>query len=150
MSKIHKVQINLTPMDRKEKRFLFEVEEIIVGISAILLIIAAFLAWGSTPSGTVATGLSAEGWLTDGMLTIGIGAVAIVLLIIDLIYKVPAWIPLLLGIIALGIGGIDFWAMSGAVEKYQGHVGMGLYLTVLASAGIILGSIVDIYRDTKR
>ena len=128
-------------MDKKERRFLGEIEKIIIAISAILLIVAAFLSWGATPS-FEATGLSG-----DGLITIGVGVVAIILLIIDMIYRVPAWIPLILGIIALVIGGVDFNAMLGTVEKFDGKVGMGLYLTVIASAGIILGSIIDLVRN---
>jgi hypothetical protein len=155
ITKIPKVSNNLIPMDKKERKLLFEVEEIIIGISSILLIIAAFLAWGPASSGEITTGVSAEGvpvfmlHITDGMLTIGIGAIAIGLLIVDMIYRVPAWIPLILGIIALGIGVIDFWAMAKATGQYW-SVGTGLYLTLLASGGIIVGSIVDIYRDTKK
>ena len=128
-------------MDTKEKHFLTEIEDLIVAVSAILLIFAAFLTWGETSR------FATSGLVGDGVITIAIGVVAIVLLIIDIVYHVSAWIPLFLGAIALVVGGIDFYAMFNAVEKFSGKVGMGLYLTVIASAGIILGAIIDLVRN---
>ncbi len=129
----------------KKKPFLiFEVEEFIVVLSAVALIAGSFLAWGQTPNYT------ALGTNGDGLITLGLGALAIVFLIIDLISKkIPSWVPLILGIFALAIGMVDFKAISTAVAPYEGTVGPGVYLTLIASLGIIVGSILDIYRSRK-
>ncbi|MFA5820760.1 MAG: hypothetical protein WC873_01490 [Candidatus Gracilibacteria bacterium] len=129
----------------KKKAFLiFEIEEFIVALSAVVLIAGAFFAWGQTPN------YSALGINGDGLITIGLGALAILFLIIDLISeKIPPWVPLIFGILALAIGLIDYNAISTKVEPYNGSVGPGIYLTLIASLGIITGSILDIYRSRK-
>ena len=131
-------------MDKKEKKLLFEVEEIIVGLSAIALMISVFLPWG------IASGYSASGWGGDGKLLICFGAIALILLIVDQIYKISAWIPLFLGLVALAFGIIDFQAMEKAVTTFEGKVGSGLYTAIVASAGIAIGSIIDLIRNRKK
>lgn len=131
-------------MDKKEKKLLFEIEEIVVGLSAIAMMISVFLPWGK------ATGYSASGWGGDGKILICLGAVALILLIMDQIYKISAWIPLFLGLVALTIGTIDFNAMQKAVMTFDGKVGSGLYTVLAASLGIVVGSIIDLIRNRKK
>lgn len=59
---------------------------LIAVISAVVLIIAAFLPWGSV------LGLAVRGTEGDGVITIGLGIISIVLLLIK---KVPVWVPII-------------------------------------------------------
>ncbi len=129
---------------KKKAILIFEVEEFIVALSAIVLIGGAFFAWSQTPNYTV------PGTSGDGLITLGLGALAIVFLTIDLISeKIPPWVPLILGILALAIGLVNYNAISAAVKQFEGSVGPGIYLTLIASLGIIVGSILDVYRSRK-
>jgi hypothetical protein len=131
-------------MKNKEKKLLFEVEEIIVGISAVLLVVSAFLPWAKAGS-YAPSGLSG-----DGQILIAIGAVAIILLFVDIIYKISAWVPMILGVIALVIGVIDFTAMYNTVSSISstaGYVGIGLYIAIIAAVGVTVGAILDLMRN---
>lgn len=133
-------------MDNKEKKFLFEIEEIIVGISAIFLIVGAFLPWG------IAGSYSKSGLEGDGKIIIGLGAIALTILLIDtFIREISAIVPLILGLAAGIIGIIDWTAMYKAVTKPEvsGEVGIGLYLVIASAAGIVIGAIVDLLRNRK-
>jgi hypothetical protein len=132
-------------MFTKEKKFLFEIEEIIVGISAIALVFSAFLPWG------VAEGYSASGLGGDGKIIIGLGAIALTILMIDVfIREISAVVPLVLGVAACAIGIIDYAAMYNAVSDFAGQVGIGLHLVITASIGIVFGAIVDFVRNRKK
>lgn len=69
--------------------------------------------------------------------------VAILTFILLLIKKVPVWVPMFLGIAGLIVGVADLIAMSEAVTSLKGKMGIGIYITVLASAGIILGTLTE-------
>jgi len=64
-------------MDKKEKKLLFEIEEIIVGLSAIALIISVFFALG--PSAGLCGFRSRRRW----QILICLGIIAFILLIVD-------------------------------------------------------------------
>lgn len=132
---------------KKEKKLLFETEEIIVGISAILLIVSAFLSWGKfhgyTQSGLVGDSMV----LSDGMIVMGIGILALILLLLDIKFHIPAWIPMILGLIALGIGAVDYYNMNQVANDVGGEVGKGLYLAVIAALGVVVGSVLDLVRN---
>jgi len=134
-------------MDNQEKKFLFEVEEIIVGISAILLIVGAFLPWG------MAGDYYASGLGGDGRIIIGLGAIALTILFIDVFIKeISAIVPLLLGLASGVIGVIDWMAMHKVVSTAEvaGSVGIGLYLVIASAAGVVVGAIVDLVRNRKK
>lgn len=131
-------------MNIKEKKLLFEAEEIIVGISAILLVISAFLPWAKAGS-YAPSGLSG-----DGQILIAIGAVAIILLFVDIVYKISAWVPMVLGVIALMVGVVDFIAMYNTVSNLSstsGSVGIGLYLAIISALGVSVGAVLDLVRN---
>jgi hypothetical protein len=129
-------------MGIKEKKVLFEIEEIIVGISAILLIVAAFLPWGS------AEGYSTSGLNGDGRIIIGLGAIAVTLLFIDVfVREISAVVPLILGLAACAIGIIDYVTMARVVSEFAGQVGIGLHLVIASSVGIVVGAVVDVIRN---
>jgi len=68
---------------------------------------------------------------------------------VDQVYKISAWIPLFLGLVALIIGIIDFNAMKVAVGNFQGSVGSGLYVATISSFGIFFGAFLDLVRSRK-
>jgi hypothetical protein len=110
--------------------------------SAILLGLAAFLPWGT------ALGLiSISGMEGDGKITIGIAVIAIVLLLIK---KVPVWIVTILGILATVIGVVDYSSMSDVTNEISASVGIGIYLTVAAGAGMIVGTIMEMVASKKK
>ena len=123
------------------KKSSFGLGQIIGLIGAILLIVGAFLPWGRTAIVDV-TGLDG-----DGVITLGIGVVAIILLLIK---KVPLWITIILGVVALAIGIIDMRGMAAANtelgleagDEFAVSIGSGLYLTVVGGVGLIVGPIV--------
>ncbi|MBL4694882.1 hypothetical protein JKY72_05950 [Candidatus Gracilibacteria bacterium] len=128
-------------MDNKEKKILLKLEELIIGVSAIVLILAALLPWGSTENVTV-LGIFGD----DTFITIGVGILAILFLLTK---KIPTWISLLLGLIALGTGINDYIALSNVFEGNGGSVGSGMYLTLLGGLGVVVGSILDMLRSAK-
>lgn len=69
--------------------------------------------------------------------------VAILTFILLLIKKVPLWVPLFLGISGLIVGVADLIAMSETTAALKGKMGIGIYITVLASAGIIIGTLTE-------
>lgn len=123
---------------------IFTVGRSIALVSAIILAISAFLPWGYTDY-VLVTGFAGKGG--DGLITVAIGILAFVLLFIK---RLHLWVSLILGLIGLGIGAVDFYNMSLAVTKIAGAIGSGLYLTVLASAGIVLGTIVEFFEERKK
>lgn len=125
----------------------------LIGLAgAALLAIGAFLPWGKIMGIIEAKGIDG-----DGKITLGIGIIAIILLLIK---KAPLWISLILGVVALAIGGYDFYAMT-TVDKELGlelaelaelakvTVGSGLYLTVLGGLALTVGPIVGYVQGKK-
>lgn len=129
-------------MGLKDKMLLLEIEEVVATVSAILLIIAVFLPWGSSANASI---LGIDG--KDSIITIGIGLLALALLLIKNVSNV---IPLFLGLLALAVGGYDFYKMNIITGTLHGEVGIGLYLTIVASVGVVIGSTIDIIRKRKR
>lgn len=129
-------------MNKKERILLLEVEEILAAASAILLVVAAFMPWGSSANASI-TGIEGQ----DSLFTIGIGIVALITLVIK---RVPNFIPLILGVAAFAIALNDFFAMSQLTKALEGGVGYGLYLTVLGSLGVFLGTTIEVIRSGGR
>lgn len=114
--------------------------EIALG-SAILLIISAFLYWGHTPNESI------RGIEGDGKITIILGLLAFIFLFIR---RISLWISLALGILALAIGSIVLIQVLDVVREVPGNkVGAGLYMGILASFGIVLGTIGDLLVKRK-
>ncbi len=107
-------------------------------IFAIFLAFSAVLPWGYTDNVSV-TGL--EG---DGLITISVGLLAFLLLFVK---RVTLWISLILGIIGSTIGLIDLFSMKEAVQSISGHVGPGIYMTVLFSFGIMFCVLLEIAEE---
>jgi hypothetical protein len=125
-------------MEKKSKNIkLLNMGRVIALLSIILLIVSAFLPWGKTAN------VSVNGMTGDGFITISAGVIAFILLLIK---KVPLWIPLILGIIVLTTGIIDYTAMRETVKEINGNVGIGLYGTILGGAGIIVGSVIAMFK----
>jgi hypothetical protein len=111
-------------------------------LSAILLGVSAFLPWGSSAY------VSVDGMAGDGWITISIGLLAFILLFIK---RISIWLSLFFGILALIIGIVDFNAMLKAIKLVtDGNMGMGLYTTLIASAGIVIGTIVEIIQERSK
>ncbi len=108
---------------------------------SVLLVASGFLPWGYTDNVSVA-GL--EG---DGLITISIGVLAFLLLFVK---RIALWVSLILGIIAFIVGVIDMTTMYRAVQAISGDVGSGIYLTLVSSAGIVLGVIVENFEEKKK
>ncbi len=110
-------------------------------ISTIILGISAFLPWGKTEY------VSVNGLSGDGVITISIGVLAFLLLFIK---KISIWISLLIGAIGLTIGIIDFESMYQVTQQISGEVGIGLYMIVISSFGIVMGTIIEIIEERKK
>ena len=121
---------------------LFTVGRTIALIGAILLAVSAFLPWGKSAYVSV-TGV--EG---DGLIQISIGILAFLLLFIR---RITIWFSLFLGVAGLAIGIVDFVVMFDAVKKVtEGAVGIGLYTTLGATIGIVIGTIVEIFEERNK
>lgn len=113
-------------------------------IGATLLAISAFLPWGESAYVSV-TGVSESG---DGLIQISIGILAFLLLFIR---RITIWFSLFLGLVGLTIGIVDYVVMYDAIQKVtEGKMGLGLYTTLGATGGIILGTIVEILEERNR
>jgi hypothetical protein len=102
-------------------------------ISAVVLAVSAFLPWGGNDL------VSVNGLEGDGMLTIPL-AVVVFLLMLFAKKKKGKILTIVLGIVAIAIGFMDYGAMSEAAELISGKVGIGIYLTILSGFGILIGS----------
>ena len=125
----------------KLKEEVFTAGRTIALMSAILLGISAFLPWGQSPY------VSVSGLTGDGLITVSIGILAFLLLFIK---KISIWVSLMVGAMGFLVGMVDFFAMSDAVNQIDGTVGPGLYLTVISSIGIVIGTIVEIAEEKKK
>jgi len=110
-------------------------------ISAILLIVSAFMPWGETEL------VSVNGLNGDGLITIGLGLLAFVLLFIK---HVPLWISFIIGAIGLIVGIVDFGAMARASESIGGEVGSGLYLVITSSVGVVAGVVIEMIEERNK
>jgi len=69
-------------------------------------------------------------------------------IIVFLLRRQAIFVSLVLGINALALGLIDFHVMAITVENLVGgEIGMGLYLALISSCGIVLGTIVEGYQE---
>lgn len=123
----------------KHPKSLFQAGRIIAFISAILLAIGALLPWGATDEAVI------RGIKGDGQITIVIGIIAMIILTIK---QIPIWITLILGAIAGAIGIIVLVALIGATAE-TGVMGSGIYLTVAAASGMVIGTIVELIQCNK-
>ncbi|MCX6735427.1 MAG: Ig-like domain-containing protein [Candidatus Peregrinibacteria bacterium] len=128
-------------MKLKEKILLLEIEELVAVISAFLLVAAVFLPWGKTENVNI---LGIEG--KDSMITIGMGLMTLVLLLVK---RISIIVPLFFGLFTLFIGGYDFVKMEKVTTALNGQVGIGLYLTIIASFGVIVGAAINAIRKKK-
>lgn len=88
------------------------------------------------------TGIVGDGWII-----IAIGILAFLLLFIK---SVHVWISFALGVTGLIVGVMDFQAMSKITKIISGEIGSGLYLTIIASIGMVIGTAIEMYDDRKR
>ncbi len=124
-------------------------------IGTLVLGIAAFLPWVAVKDVVTVSGM--EG---DGVITLGI---AIVTLLFLFIKRIPLWIPAILGLIAGVIGFYDSYSAATELSKLQDilknnfldpitneNIGMGLYLTIVSSALIVFGSLIQWIKNHKK
>lgn len=124
------------------KHQIFTAGRIVALLGAILLAVSAFLPWGSSATQTV------SGIGGDGLIQISIGILAFLLLFIK---RITIWFSLFLGVVGLTVGVVDFVAMSNALPKVtEGEMGIGLYTTLVASLGIVVGTIVEIIQERSK
>lgn len=124
------------------KHKIFTAGRTIALIGAVLLAVSAFLPWGKSAHVSV-TGIGG-----DGLIQISIGILAFLLLFIK---RITIWFSLFLGVVGLAIGIIDFAAMYNAIQKVtEGEMGIGLYTTLGATAGIVVGTIVEIFEERSK
>ncbi len=122
---------------------LFTNVRIISFIGAFVLVVSAFMSWGYTEYVSVA-GVSETG---DGYITIGTGLLAFVFLFFQ---RIPIGVSFLLGMVGLVIGIIDFVAMKNALDAFGGKIGIGLYLTVVGSLAIVVGTVWEMTLSRKK
>jgi hypothetical protein len=124
------------------KHKIFTAGRIIALVGAILLAVSAFLPWGSSATQTV------SGMGGDGLIQVSIGILAFILLFIK---RITIWFSLFLGVVALTIGVVDFVAMYKALPNHvDGAMGIGLYTTLGATAGLVAGTIVEIIQERSK
>lgn len=113
----------------------------IVGIVGALMVIAgAFLPWA------ISSVITVKGTDGDGTITLALAILSILFLLIK---KIPAWIASILGAIVVTVGFIDYSQVKEAVLLDSGSVGIGLYLTILGSLVLILGSTLQFIKNRK-
>ncbi len=135
---------NINPMKKhlkKVKEEIFTVGRGIVLVSAVFLVASAFMTWGYTSSASV-TGLAGDGTITR---LIGITAFLLVF-----VKRVHILFSLLLGFICLGISVNSFIELKPVLESFSGNVGNGLYITILASVGLMHGTVVEIIEEKRK
>jgi hypothetical protein len=121
---------------------IFTIGRTIALLGAILLAVSAFLPWGASAY------ISVTGTGGDGLITIAIGILAFLLLFIK---RITIWFSLFLGAVGLTIGIIDFVAMLNATKLVvEGVVGIGLYSNMLASLGIVIGTVIEIFQERSK
>lgn len=124
------------------KHKIFTIGRTIALVGAILLAVSAFLPWGKSAHVSV-TGIGG-----DGLIQISIGILAFLLLFVK---RITIWFSLFLGVVGLTIGIIDFVAMYNAIQKVtEGAMGIGLYTTLGATGGIVIGTIVEILEERNK
>ncbi len=124
-------------------------------IGAVILGIAAFLPWI-----VVEDLVTVKGMQGDGVITLGL---AIVTLIFLLIKRIPLWISAILGLIAGIIGFYDSYSAATSLNELQDilknnfldpltneNIGIGLYLTIVSSALIVFGSLIQWIKNYKK
>lgn len=121
---------------------LYSPGKIIALISSLALMIVSMVPWGvamnKAGEKVVVTGLKG-----DGKITIILGAIAIVCLLIK---KIPIWVALILGLATTGVGIIDLLAVLKATKPVSGTVGYGLYITLFSGLGMIVGSLLELFK----
>lgn len=131
----------------KTSGFSWGAAEWILGIGSALLIISAFLTWVKYQlvSGDIQTAMTfMSGIQTQaGYLTGAIGLAILIFLFLKKKFKI---ISIILGAVALLVSFL-YWYYIKYVPKQilevQGATGIGILLTMLASAGIIIGSVMQ-------
>ncbi len=119
-------------------------------VSSLFLILGVCLPWGSLLATNAenldeiikVSILGIEG--KDGII---LGTLAILVIIFLLIKKIPVWISLIFGVVALIIASIDFKAMFDLIKEWEGVIGSGILIALVASLGIVVGTIMQIISD---
>jgi hypothetical protein len=126
-------------------RHIYSVGKAIALISSFVLMIATMLPWGvitdKTGQESIITGLAG-----DGKITIVLGAMSVILLILK---KAPHWLVIIFGLMAMAIGIIDLIAVMGVTKTALGYVGSGLYATAIAGLGIVVGTLIEIFKKKR-
>lgn len=103
-------------------------------VSAAVLCVSAFFSWGSVLTEKF-TGMQGDGFVTSGL-----GLVAFLLLSHK---KIPLWIPMILGLIAMGISIWDYTVLVPIMKDVNGSFGIGIYLAIISSFTLFLGSLIQ-------
>lgn len=121
---------------------------------ALLVIIGAFLPWGSVDN-VVVTGLDG-----DGVITL---VIAIVVFLSIFIKKIPLLFSMILGLIVAAIGVAQTFSISQKIDEIKnifassligpninGRIDFGVYLTILGSAFIVFGTLIQWIKNRKK
>lgn len=123
-------------------------------IGSIVVIIAAFLVWGTVND------ITTKGIEGDGKLTFILALIALILL---LIRRIPLWITIIFGVIIEIIGIIQNVSMNDKIAELKnifassltgpditGNVGIGVYFTIVGATLIIFGTLFQWIKNRKR
>lgn len=103
-------------------------------VCAATISISAALCWGSVATESV---IGIQG---DGIITMIIGIIALFCLAMRC---VPLYVSILIGLVALGVSGWDYFSVSKVMQEINGSVGIGLYLTMAASFLLVVSSFIQ-------
>ena len=121
---------------------------------AILIAVGAFLPWGKVDN-VVTTGLDG-----DGIITL---VAAIIVFLAVFIKRIPLWFSMLLGLIIAAIGVAQTFSISEKIGEIKsafassliganinGRIDFGVYLTILGSAFIVFGTLIQWIKSRKK
>lgn len=103
-------------------------------VSSIILAVAAFLPWGVLQATTI-SGINGNG---DGLITI---AIAVLVFLALFIKRIPIAVTLVLGLIGLTVSIVTFIQIGNAANQTGAEIGIGIYLSILAALGIVIGTV---------
>lgn len=148
---------NHKPMETKVTHIIppRQIGRYVAMIGALALGVAAFLPW------IVADNITMKGMEgRDGIIILGLAVVTLLFLFIK---RIPLWISTILGFVAGVIGFYNSYSAAKNLNELQDllknnfldpltneNIGIGLYLTILASALIVFGSLIQWIKNSKK
>lgn len=148
---------NKKPMETKVTHIIppRQIGRYVAMIGALALGLAAFLPWIVVKDVVTVNGMGG-----DGVITLGLAVITLLFLFIK---RIPLWISTIIGLIAGVIGFYDSYSAATNLSELQDilknnfldpltneNIGIGLYLTILASALIVFGSLIQWIKNSKK